>query len=97
MTPEERRPIIYARARANPLGLTPYRFTKGMMKSDALAFWTDAKALGLIVVGTSPRGAKLLALDTEKVGECEICYRRRVVYGAGPCNAHNGDVWAGAL
>lgn len=69
MTPDERRPIILARARANPLGLTPYRFTKGMTKLDALQFWNDAKALGLVTVGISPRGAKMLALPWPKQTE----------------------------
>lgn len=97
MTPDERRPIILARARANPDGLTPYKFTKGMTKADALQFWNDAKALGLVVVGKSPRGAKILALPlTAGPGECDACYRRRLLYGAGPCTAHSTDVWAGA-
>ena len=57
-----RRSILKSRALANPEGLTPYAFTKGFYRDDALQFWQDAKALGLVVVGRSPRGAKLLAL-----------------------------------
>lgn len=57
-----RRSILKSRALANPEGLTPYAFTKGFYRDDALRFWQDAKALGLVVVGRSPRGAKLLAL-----------------------------------
>lgn len=65
-----RRSVILTRALHNPGGATPYEYTKGMLKDDALAFWNDAKALGLIVVGQSKRGAKLLALpsyETPKV------------------------------
>lgn len=97
MTPGERRPIILARAKASPDGLTPYRYTRGFTKLDALQFWNDAKALGLVVVGTSPRGAKLLALPALLPGMCEACHWRRVAYGAGLCPKHSGDVWAGAL
>lgn len=60
-----RRRTILSRAMANPSGLTPSGYTKGFYKSDALAFWKDAKALGLVVVGRSPRGAKVLALSEE--------------------------------
>ncbi len=62
-----RRATILHRALHNPAGLTPYAYTKGMTKADALQFWVDAKALGLIVVGRSERGAKLLALPSYEV------------------------------
>lgn len=62
-----RRAVLMTRAIHAPEGLTPYQFTRGMTKPDSLQFWVDAKALGLIVVGKSPRGAKLLALPSEEV------------------------------
>lgn len=89
-----RRSTIRHRAFANPAGLTQYEFTQGFTKDNALQFWNDAKALGLVVVGTSPRGAKLLAFPE---GMCPACETRRNVYHAGPCNVHNDDVWVGAL
>lgn len=52
------------RALHHPEGLPPHRYTQGMMKADALQFWVDAKALGLITVGQTPRGAKLFALPS---------------------------------
>jgi len=55
------------RALHAPEGLTPYQFTRGMTKDDSLAFWVDAKALGLVVVGKSRHGAKVLALPSEAV------------------------------
>lgn len=61
-----RRVTIQVRALHNPGGLTPYEYTKGMTKADSLAFWVDAKALGLITVGMSSRGA-LIALPSYKV------------------------------
>lgn len=60
----QRRNTLLHRALHNPAGLTPYAFTKGMTKADALMFWVDAKALGFKVVGVSPRGAKVLALPS---------------------------------
>lgn len=62
-----RRAVLLTRALHAPLGLTPYEFTKGFTKDDALAFWTDARALGLISVGQSRRGAKLFALPSYEV------------------------------
>lgn len=59
-----RRAVLMTRALHAPAGLTPYDYTRGMTKADSLAFWTDARALGLIVVGQSRRGAKLLALPS---------------------------------
>lgn len=59
-----RQAIILTRALHAPEGLTQYEFTKGFGKVDALRFWSDAKLLGLIVVGQSRRGAKLLALPS---------------------------------
>jgi len=64
MTENERRSLIMTRALHAPDGLTPYVFTRGMSKADALQFWNDAKALGLRVVGKSARGAKVLALPS---------------------------------
>lgn len=62
-----RRSTLLHRALHAPEGLTPYQFTKGMAKADALLFWTDAKALGFIRVGTSPRGTRLFALPSYEV------------------------------
>lgn len=59
-----RRAVLLTRALHAPEGLTHYEFTRGMTKADSLAFWVDARALGLIVVGQSRRGAKLLALPS---------------------------------
>ena len=62
-----RRAVLMTRALHAPEGLTPYQFTRGMSKPDSLAFWVDAKALGLVRVGTSPRGARMYALPSETV------------------------------
>jgi hypothetical protein len=62
-----RRAVILTRAMHNPNGLTPYEFTRGMTKADSLAFWTDAKALGLIRVGRSKRSAPTYALPSYEV------------------------------
>lgn len=59
-----RRAVLMTRALHAPEGLTPYEFTKGMTKQDALQFWADAKALGFIGVGKSGRGTKLFALPS---------------------------------
>lgn len=61
---QARRATIMRRALHHPEGLPPHRYTKGMMKADALQFWVDARALGLISVGQTPRGAKLYALSS---------------------------------
>lgn len=65
----DRRAIIMTRALNNPEGLTPYAFTKGMTKADALMFWTDAKALGLITLGKSDRGARTFGLRSVVVSK----------------------------
>lgn len=72
LSPEERRvrsrrAVIITRALNNPEGLTAYAYTKGMTKADALQFWNDAKALGLVTLGWSPRGARTLGLRSEVV------------------------------
>ena len=59
-----RRAVLLTRALHAPEGLTPYEFTRGFSKSDALAFWADAKALGLIGVGKSKRGSRKFALPS---------------------------------
>lgn len=59
-----RRAVLLTRALHHPEGLSPYEFTRGMTKADALMFWTDAKALGLITVGRSKRGARTFALPS---------------------------------
>lgn len=61
-----RRAVLMTRALHNPEGLTPYQFTRGMSKNDSLAFWVDAKALGLVSVGTNSRGTKMFALPSEE-------------------------------
>lgn len=61
-----RRSVLLHRALHAPQGLTPYEFTRGMTKADALMFWTDARALGLITVGQSRRGARMFALPSYK-------------------------------
>lgn len=58
----DRRAVLTVRALNNPEGATPYEFTKGMLKADALQFWVDAKALGFVGVGQNKRGTKLFAL-----------------------------------
>lgn len=60
-----RRAVILTRALHAPQGLTPYAYTRGMSKADALMFWTDAKALGLVRLGTSERGARTFGLRSE--------------------------------
>lgn len=62
-----RRNAILTRALNAPEGLPPHRFTAGMSKADALQFWVDAKALNLMVVGKTERGAKLFALRSYRV------------------------------
>jgi hypothetical protein len=62
-----RRAVLLTRALHAPEGLTPYDFTRGMTKADSLAFWTDARALGLIRVGTSRRSAPMYALPSYEV------------------------------
>lgn len=52
------------RALHAPGGLPPHRYTQGMAKADALQFWVDARALGMISVGLTKRGAKLFALPS---------------------------------
>lgn len=64
---ESRRGVLLTRALHAPEGLTAYGFTKGMSKADALAFWTDAKALGFVVLGKNERGTKVLGLRSEVV------------------------------
>jgi len=64
-----RRAVLMTRALHNPEGLTPYAFTKGMTKADALMFWTDAKALGFITLGNSERGARTFGLRSTEVSE----------------------------
>lgn len=59
-----RRAVLLTRALHSPDGLTPYEFTRGMTKADSLAFWQDAKALGLVRVGTSRRSAPMYALPS---------------------------------
>lgn len=60
-----RRAVLLTRALHNPEGLTAYQFTRGMTKNDSLAFWTDARALGLVSVGVNSRGTKVFALPSE--------------------------------
>lgn len=97
MYAEERQSVLRNRARRNPDGLTPYRYTQGFTKADALQFWVDAKTIGLVVVGRSPRGAKVLALPAEGPGACEACEIRQQPGGSGqPCPKHSGDIWAGS-
>ncbi len=60
-----RRDVILTRALHAPEGLTAYAYTKGMVKADAMAFWTDAKALGFVGLGTNQRGTKLFGLRSE--------------------------------
>jgi hypothetical protein len=62
-----RRAVLTTRAIHAPLGLTPYEFTKGMTKADSLAFWVDAKALGLVRVGKSKRSTPMYALPSYEV------------------------------
>lgn len=62
-----RRAVLMTRALHAPEGLTAYQFTKGMSKDDSLAFWNDAKALGLVGVGTNDRGTKVFALPSTEV------------------------------
>jgi hypothetical protein len=62
-----RRAVLMTRALHAPEGLTPYDFTRGMTKADSLAFWTDARALGLIRVGRSKRSAPMYALPSYEV------------------------------
>lgn len=62
-----RRSVLRARAVAHPEGMPPYKYTGGFTKDDALMFWTDAKALGLVVIGKTPRGASLYALPTAPI------------------------------
>jgi hypothetical protein len=64
---QARRDTIMHRALHNPDGLPPWKFTQGMTKADALQFWVDAHALGLVRVGTTTRGAKLYALPSYEV------------------------------
>lgn len=59
-----RRSVLLHRALHNPQGITPYEFTRGFTKEDALMFWTDARALGLVGVGRSKRGGRLFALPS---------------------------------
>ena len=62
---QARRNVILTRALHAPEGLTAYAYTKGMTKADSMAFWTDAKALGFIGLGTNQRGTKLFGLRSE--------------------------------
>lgn len=62
-----RRAVLLTRALHAPAGLTPYDFTRGMTKADSLAFWADARALGLIRVGSSRRSAPMYALPSYEV------------------------------
>lgn len=50
---------LSARALAHPEGLTKYAYTKGMTQGDAMAFWTDAAALGFIKLGRNDRGTNV--------------------------------------
>ncbi len=60
-----RRAVLMTRALHAPEGLTKYAYTKGMTKADAMAFWTDAKALGFVGLGTNDRGTKVFGLRSE--------------------------------
>ena len=62
-----RRNLIMHRALHAPEGLTQRKFAAGMEKADALLFWVDVKALGMIVVGKTRAGAKLYALPSVEV------------------------------
>lgn len=62
-----RRAVLMTRALHAPDGLTPYEFTRGFAKADALMFWADAKAIGLVGVGRSKRGARRFALPSYEV------------------------------
>ena len=62
-----RRAVITTRALHTPEGASPYEYTKGMTKADALQFWVDAKALGMVGVGKSKRGARLFALPNYSI------------------------------
>lgn len=61
MTPAERRSILADRAAAHPDGLPTWKLTHGFPKVDALQFWNDAAALGLVKVGETERGARTFA------------------------------------
>lgn len=62
-----RRSKLRARAILHPEGLPPHKFTAGFTKADALMFWTDAKAVGLVRVGITPRGARLFAFPSGSI------------------------------
>ena len=62
-----RHALLRSRALAHPEGLPPHKFTAGLPKSAALMFWTDAREIGLIRVGVTPRGARLFALQSYAV------------------------------
>lgn len=65
MNASERREIIRGRADAHPEGQPAHRFTQGFTKADALQFWVDAQALGLVTVGKTDRGARLMGYPPE--------------------------------
>ena len=67
MTPAKRQRILRRRARQAPG--TRYMLTKGFTKTDALQFWNDARAIGLVAVGVSPRGGKLFGYPTRSAGQ----------------------------
>ena len=64
----KRRGVLLTRALHNPAGLTKYEYTKGMVKIDAMAFWTDARELGFIKLGVNSRGTNLFGYRSE---QCE--------------------------
>jgi hypothetical protein len=102
---ELRQAAILKLARATTDGLTAYSYTRGFPKYDAMQFWNDAKALGLVRNGNTPRGTARYKLpdDVSAVpdlvpGEypCAACTVRKNVDGAHLCPRHSTDVWKNA-
>ena len=62
-----RRGVLILRALHSPEGLTKYGYTKGMLKIDAMKFWTDARTLGFVKLGTNTRGTNLFGFRSEPI------------------------------
>lgn len=70
---ELRQASIKALAEQTTDGLTAYSYTRGFGKYDAMQFWNDAKALGLVRNGNNSRGTARYKLPTPAKPETARC------------------------
>ena len=105
---ETRQASIKALAKQTTDGLTAYAYTRGFGKYDAMQFWNDAKAIGLVRNGNTPRGTARYVLPVDpaasdipddievSVYSCAACIIRKSIDGDGLCPRHSPDVWKNA-